>query len=58
MRELSIVEMEETKGGEIAIATIMALMAIGLVTVIAYKLFRSHTAKTTIPGGFSFSWTL
>ena len=41
----------------ITLAAVMALMAIGIVTVVVYKLFVSEKgAKVAIPGGFSFSW--
>lgn len=57
MTKLDVVEEKETVGGEaITLTAIMAILAIGLVTVICYKLFFSEKGKTTFPGGFSFSW--
>ncbi|MCI5670063.1 MAG: hypothetical protein SOR23_01955 [Candidatus Enterosoma sp.] len=57
MTKLDVVEEKETVGGEaITLTAIMAILAIGLVTVICYKLFFSEKGKTTLPGGFSFSW--
>ena len=57
MTKLDVVEEKETVGGEaITLTAIMAILAIGLVTVICYKLFYSEKGKTTLPGGFSFSW--
>ncbi len=58
MRKLSEIEEVNTQGGEaITLAAVMALMAIGIVTVVVYKLFVSEKgAKVAIPGGFSFSW--
>ena len=57
MTKLDVVEEKETVGGEaITLTAIMARLAIGLVTVICYKLFFSEKGKTTLPGGFSFSW--
>ena len=57
MAKLDVVEEKETVGGEaITLTAIMAILAIGLVTVICYKLFFSEKGKTTLPGGFSFSW--
>ncbi len=57
MTKLDVIEEKETVGGEaITLTAIMAILAIGLVTVICYKLFFSEKGKTTLPGGFSFSW--
>ncbi len=57
MKELTLEEEKNVVGGEaITLTAIMALLAIGLVTVICYKLFFSDKGKTTLPGGFSFSW--
>lgn len=57
MTKLDVTEEKETVGGEaITLTAIMAILAIGLVTVICYKLFFSEKGKTTLPGGFSFSW--
>lgn len=57
MRDLSLNEMEKTTGGEaITLASIMALMAVGIVTVVCYRLFRSGSGKVSLPGSFSFTW--
>ncbi len=57
MTELSEIDEKSTVGGEaITLTAIMAILAIGIVTVICYKLFLSDKGKTTLPGGFSFSW--
>lgn len=57
MTKLDEIEEKRTVGGEaITLTAIMAILAIGLVTVICYKLFFSEKGKTTLPGGFSFSW--
>lgn len=58
MRELSLEEEKMTTGGEaITLSAIMALLAIGLVTVVCYKLFFSKgSGKVTLPGGFIFQW--
>lgn len=57
MTKLDVIKEKETVGGEaITLTAIMAILAIGLVTVICYKLFFSEKGKTTLPGGFSFSW--
>lgn len=57
MRDLSLNEMEKTTGGEaITLASIMALMAVGIVTVVCYCLFKSGSGKVSLPGPFSFTW--
>lgn len=58
MKKLTEQEEKQVFGGEmITLATVMALMAIGLVTVICYKLFFSTgKSKVTLPGGFTFQW--
>ncbi len=57
MTQLSEYDEKTTVGGEaITLTAIMAILAIGIVTVICYKLFFSDKGKTTLPGGFSFSW--
>lgn len=57
MKEMTLTEMGQTKGGEaITISAVLALMAIGLVAVVAYKMFFSSEGKTQLPGGFVFQW--
>ncbi len=57
MKKLTLEEEKAVVGGEaITLTAIMALLAIGLVTVVCYKLFFSGKGKTVLPGGFSFSW--
>ncbi|MCH5172060.1 MAG: hypothetical protein J1F31_04480 [Erysipelotrichales bacterium] len=57
MRKLSDLELKEIEGGEaITIASIMAILAVALVTVITYRLFMSAKGNATLPGGFKFTW--
>lgn len=57
MRELNDTEMLSVRGGEaITLTSIMALMAVAVVTIVCYKLFRSGKGKVSLPGSFSFSW--
>lgn len=58
MRKLSIEEEKTIKGGEaITLTTIMALLAIGIVTVVCYKMFFAKDGgKVALPGGFTFQW--
>lgn len=59
-RPLSEKEMKGVVGGEaVTLSGILAVMAIAVMAVVAYKLFRSgeaRQAKVELPGGFSFVW--
>ena len=58
MRKLSEKEEVSVQGGEaITLSAIMALLVIGLVSIICYRLFFSKSGgKVALPGGFSFQW--
>ena len=57
MRKLSDNELRMIEGGEaITIATVMAILAIALVSVITYRIFMSSKGNATLPGGFKFTW--
>ncbi len=50
-------EMKMTEvGSGITLTSVMAILTIGIIAVIAFKLFMSKEGKTTIPGGFKFEW--
>ncbi len=50
-------EMKMTEvGAGITLTSVMAILTIGIIAVIAFKLFMSTEGKTTIPGGFKFEW--
>lgn len=55
--QLSDKELESTFVGEtFTLATVLAILAIAVVTVIVYKIFTSNKGKTSLPGGWSFQW--
>lgn len=55
--KLSEEELSTYKGGEaITIGAVLALMSIGIITIICYKLFYSKSGKTSLPGGYAFQW--
>ena len=58
MRKLTVEEERQTKGGEaITLSAMMALLAIGIVTVLCYKLFFAKDGgKVALPGGYTFQW--
>lgn len=58
MKKLTIEEERQVTGGEaITLSAIMALLAIGVVTIVCYKMFfATDGGKVTLPGGFIFQW--
>lgn len=57
MKLLNDKELAKIKGGEaITIATIMAILAVALATVVVYRIFVSRGGNATFPGGFKFTW--
>ena len=57
MKRLYDQELDMIKGGEaITIATVMAVLAIALATVVVYRIFVSKGGNATFPGGFKFTW--
>ena len=50
-------ELNKIKPGEaITLATVMAILAIAIVSVIVYKLFITGDGKVKLPGGYQFEW--
>lgn len=43
-------------GETITLTAVLAIMAIGLVAIIAFKFFTSNEGKAILPGGFTFQW--
>ena len=57
MKLLNDKELAKIKGGEpITIATVMAILAVALATVVVYRIFVSRGGNATFPGGFKFTW--
>ncbi len=56
-RMLTIEEEKKVVGGEaITLTAVLAIMAIGLLAIIAFKFFTSAEGKAVLPGGFTFQW--
>ena len=53
---LSTKDMKAIVTGEVALATVMAICAIALMSVVIYKMFMSNEGSSTVPGGWKFSW--
>ena len=43
-------------GEAITIGTIMAILSVAITMVICYRIYKSKSGKTSLPGGFSFTW--
>lgn len=54
---LTLDEMENHYVGEaITLTAVMALVAVAVMAVVVYRLFRSGKGGVTVPGGWKFSW--
>ena len=54
--KLSKKDMRAIVTGEIALATVLTISAIALMSVVIYKLFMSNEGSTAVPGGWKFTW--
>lgn len=54
--KLSTKDKQAIVTGEIALATVMTICAIALMSVIVYKMFMSSEGSSSVPGGWKFSW--
>ena len=54
--KLSRKDMRAIVTGEIALATVLTICAIALMSVVIYKLFMSNEGSTQVPGGWKFTW--
>ena len=43
-------------GEPISLTMVMAVMAVAIAAIVAYKIFVSKKGTTTIPGGWKFTW--
>ena len=54
---LTTEQMKNHKVGEaITLTAVMALVAVAVMAVVIYRLFRSNKGGVSIPGGWKFSW--
>ena len=54
---LTLEEMENHYVGEaITLTAVMAIVAVAVMAVVIYRLFRSGKGGVTVPGGWKFSW--
>ena len=55
--QLTEKELDEFKVGDpFTLTTVLAVLAVAVMTVIVYKLFTSNEGKTVVPGGWTFQW--
>ena len=56
-KELTTLEQNKIITGEaITLTTVIAISAIAILAIVAYKLFTSQKGTTTTPGGWKFTW--
>ena len=54
---MTLEEMSNHRVGEaITVTAVMALVAVAVMAVVVYRLFRSGKGGVTVPGGWKFSW--
>jgi len=55
--ELTLVERRSHEPGEaLTLTAVMAVLAVAVMAVVCYRLFRSSQGSAKVPGGWSFSW--
>ena len=56
---ISEADMKYIKGGAVpTLATVLAVGAIALITVTAFKLYQSTKGKSSFGSGFDFEWEI
>lgn len=45
-------------GEPLSLATVVVVFTVVILTIVAYKIFRSDKAKVQTPDGFKFEWDL
>ena len=56
-RKIKNNKLVEINGGEpVTLTAVMAILAIAIVTIVCFRLFRSEKGSVKLPGGFQFSW--
>ncbi|NLB48528.1 MAG: hypothetical protein GX813_01605 [Erysipelotrichia bacterium] len=43
-------------GEAITLTSVMALVAVAVMAIVIYRIFRSNKGSITAPGGWKFSW--
>ena len=57
INELTEKEEKSISGGAvIAIGTVAAVLAIGILAIVVWKIYTSSKGEVTLPGGFKFEW--
>ncbi|MDO5330205.1 MAG: hypothetical protein Q4F15_02065 [Bacillota bacterium] len=56
-RELTQEELRSINPGEaITLTAVMAILAIAVMAVVVYRMFKSDKGMMKLPGGYQFSW--
>ena len=57
MKQLTKEEMKQYVAGEpLSLTLVLTYLAVALVTIAVWKLYRSSKGKLVFPGGFTFEW--
>lgn len=55
--KLSLEALKEVQVGEaITLTSVMAILAVAVTAVVIYRIFKSKTGSTSMPGGWKFEW--
>ena len=58
MKTLSKDEMKNYIAGDpLSLTLVLTYLAVALVTIAVWKLFKSNKGKLVFPGGFTFEWS-
>jgi len=56
-RPLTVTECETLCPGEaLALTAVLAVMAVSIIAVVVYRLFKSKKGTAKAPGGWQFNW--
>ena len=58
MHQLTKEEMKKYVAGDpVSLTLVLTYLAVALVTIAVWRLFKSKKGKLVFPGGFSFEWS-
>ena len=58
MRQLTKEEMKKYEAGDpVSLTLVLTYLAVALVTIAVWRLFKSKKGKLVFPGGFTFEWS-
>lgn len=58
MRQLTKEEMKKYEAGDpVSLTLVLTYLAVALVTIAVWRMFKSKKGKLVFPGGFTFEWS-